>query len=472
MLAGCTLASSFDGLTGGKHESGDPVSAPPAGGDQSPAGNGTVSELNAPTWRSLGDGKDGSLSLASGERRVVNECAAVAAIAAEGVDVASFGAHPEGRVLLIHQIGADMPGNAPVGSESKLGAVGMAQLVRLKGIRANMGSVTLLTGTPVADALLRKGAASANVRTQVCTIPEYSDVSVPPGATLEAEQVGDFGGIVAFLANDTVTIDGVVDASGAGFSGGIPSGNVDAMNVTAANVDCKTGMAGHKGASFDTRSRGLCGRGAYLNAGGGGNAHNAGGGGGALGGTGGSGGKEDSGRGAMALTAGEGGAALAFLGQTDRVIFGGGGGAGHQNDGVGGPGGAGGGFVWIAAQELAGRGAIASDGRAGGDSGTSPGGFPDSGGGGGSGGVITIAAQVSTFEGQVHARGGPGGGVQDDGDVLNGPGGGGGGGIVRVLGQPIANVDVAGGAAGVFVGVTVSSSHGATAGGAGVVVGP
>jgi hypothetical protein len=162
----------------------------------------------------------------------------------------------------------------------------------------------------------------------------------------------------------------------------------------------------------------------------------------------------------------------------DRLILGGGGGAGHYGHAdVGGAckrpgteapaGGGGGGAVIIVAAVIDGTGAISAGGGAGecsNDNGA---------GGGGAGGTLWITAGAGGFAGQLTAVGGAGGhAFERSGRV--GPGGGGGGGHARVSGLP-AGVMISAGAGAVGLhsdspGLLLAPDPwGATAGRAGAV---
>ena len=71
------------------------------------------------------------------------------------------------------------------------------------------------------DALSHTYSTSGASAAQVLVVPEYTDVTVDPGVTVSAKPWdGAKGGIVAFFANGTVTVDGTISADGRGFRGG------------------------------------------------------------------------------------------------------------------------------------------------------------------------------------------------------------------------------------------------------------
>ena len=62
--------------------------------------------------------------------------------------------------------------------------------------------------------------ADANSQAQVIKVPHFTDVTVNPGGILTCHPWypdGPTGGVIFFRANGTVTVNGLIDASGAGF---------------------------------------------------------------------------------------------------------------------------------------------------------------------------------------------------------------------------------------------------------------
>lgn len=228
------------------------------------------------------------------------------------------------------------------------------------------------------------------------------------------------GGIVVIEA-DTVVLNGVVSAKGAGYRGGRRSlSTLDTSMTTAISTE-RIGNSGEIGAS--AHGRPLFGQRSVLNGGGGGNARNGGGGGGAGAGAGGLGGRQTSEFEPIDV-GGRGGSVLRSTIVGQHLWMGGGGGGGHQNDFLGGDGGSGGGIVMIIAGVITSNDAVIDvSGDRGGD------GEVDGAGGGGGGGSVMIRADSIRGMLTIRANGG------DGGDVLSslrcyGPGGGGGGGIV------------------------------------------
>lgn len=126
-----------------------------------------------------------------------------------------------------------------------------------------------------------------------------------------------------------------------------------------------------------------------------------------------------------------------------RLILGGGGGAGHGNQIGAAHGGRGGGAVFLRAKRLSGTGRVTANGLNGASTFV-----PDGAAGGGAGGVIHIRCAGALSVGAIEARGGDGGNANFE---RHGPGGGGGGGRVLLQGAGAENISVAlsGGTAGV-----------------------
>ncbi len=72
---------------------------------------------------------------------------------------------------------------------------------------------------------------------QVIRVPEYTRVHVQKGASLRAEPWdGRTGGVLVFLATETLHNDGEISATGAGFRGG--SHVPDALSPEGCADDC------------------------------------------------------------------------------------------------------------------------------------------------------------------------------------------------------------------------------------------
>jgi hypothetical protein len=257
-------------------------------------------------------------------------------------------------------------------------------------------------------------------------VPQYTTVNVNSGKSFSPSVWnGTKGGVLAFMANGTVTISGTLSVDGLGYSGG--TGGVDGgATSTGGQTFCGTG--GGAGGTINTvGSAGACGGGggggynqgsAYAGGsgsaslggggGGGGSVHyatNPLGGGGAGGGygtfgyygvgtnNGTSGGSNVSGAGATGGLAGGGAGGGGTYGTTvlDQLYLGSGGGGGGGGAATGGVGGNGGGIIYIGAYSIGITGTISSNGIGGGSS------TYGGGGGGGAGGSIKIIADSATI---------------------------------------------------------------------------
>lgn len=152
-------------------------------------------------------------------------------------------------------------------------------------------------------------------------------------------------------------------------------------------------------------------------------------------GAGGMGGGNNSTTGCYVPNAGQGGHALDPYGRS-KIFLGGGGGAGHVNNGeLLEGGGAGGGIVYIQAQSLVSSGyTVSANGHKGGNA------KGDGASGGGAGGTILMNVQVYDDAVKLEANGGNGGQANDAfiSRRCYGEGGGGGGGAVYVKSAPAA----------------------------------
>ncbi len=267
---------------------------------------------------------------------------------------------------------------------------------------------------------------------QIVTVPQYEDVTIT-GEVTALPWDGDKGGIIAFEATGTTTLNANINATGAGFRGGVrnvidPNNCSFIVENNSYFYDISQWQGSVKGEGIAIPVAGKeAGRGAWANGGGGGNDHNTGGGGGSYFGAGGTGGLNDD---PNILTCqgpspGEGGRIISVF--TGRFFLGGGGGAGHDNDDTGTNGGNGGGIIYIRTGSI---NPLGNQIRADGNFAFATGG-PDGAGGGGGGGCIYLKADNLLSGGQLQARGGGGGNVQTLGfSKCMGPGGGGGGGAI------------------------------------------
>ncbi|HZH14193.1 MAG TPA: Ig-like domain-containing protein [Archangium sp.] len=401
----------------------------------------------------VGSGRNGPLVVA-GPGTVINSYAPVTASLAAGSTSISLGActgdlacFTAGDLVMVHQTTGLVPVPASGTPDAvDLGArpVGRWELARVASVTAS----TLELTAPLVQEY------AANV-TQVIRVPEYTNVTIASGRGITASAWdGSTGGLVAFLANGTVSNSGQINVSALGFRGG------QYVNDTSGSTGCAgldepapTGAQKGEGIANSRYGATQTGRGNVANGAGGGVCFKSGGGGGGHGGVGGQGGRSTDG----GNVGGLGGAALTYPALT-QLTFGGGGGAGHGSDGTGVPGGRGGGTIFIRASQLTGTGNItASGGLA---SATSS----DGGSGGGAGGSIYLRFVRTADCASISATGGIGGNVNA---IQVGPGGGGGGG--RVLFQSVGGSCpiIATGAASGIQQAAADPSYGAQPGGNG-----
>jgi hypothetical protein len=239
---------------------------------------------------------------------------------------------------------------------------------------------------------------AGNSRVQVARVPHHSSVTVNGGVTLAAPAWnGTDGGIIAFRATGSVSVDGKISASGAGFRG-----------VGMGQGEGFTGPGGGISAEPNGNGGGMGMPNGYCSGGGGGHA---------AAGT--------SGSCAAGGTPGQGGLSVGVA-DLSRLSMGGGGGTGRGPDNNCCCSGAGGGIIVISGGEIIVNGLIESNGANGAGGGNCGGPGPDQNSGGvagGAGGSIAIAAHTSLAlgTGWVTAWGGSGGS-----GVGSGPSGGGG----------------------------------------------
>lgn len=371
----------------------------------------------------VGSGRNGPLVVA-GPSTVINSYAPVTAALAAGSTSITIGActgeascFVADDLVLVHQTTGLTP--APVSGTPD--AVDLSSRPVGRWEFARVGSVTPTTLELTAP-LVHDYAANV---TQVIRVPEYTNVSIAAGRSITAPAWdGSTGGLVAFLANGTITNSGVINASALGFRGGQyvndTSASTGCTGPTALDQPAPSGAQKGEGIANSGFGPTKTGRGNVANGAGGGVCFKSGGGGGGHGGAGGLGGRSaDLGRDVGGL----GGATLTYP-ELTQLTFGGGGGAGHGSDGTGVPGGSGGGAIFIRASQLTGSGVISASGGL--ASATSS----DGGSGGGAGGSVYLRVVRTADCAGISATGGIGGNVNA---IRVGPGGGGGGG--RVLFQ-------------------------------------
>ncbi len=315
------------------------------------------------------------------------------------------------------------------GDQTKIALAGLStgsfEFARVKSVAGNVVTLT----NAIASAGGYVGGAS-----QMVKVPEYTTLTVKAGASIKPSAWnGQTGGVVAFLATGTVTIDGAIQANAVGMRGGALENDNTVFGCAA--LDGPAGAGGnnaggaHKGEGLvpgaysnkNGSANATYGNGDVSIGGGGGDCHNAGGGGGGHGGQGGNGGLTWQGDNARNV-GGLGGSALDYSPLT-RMSLGGAGGSGEENDMVGTGGGSGGGVIFARANAFTGTGAITADGAS-----VTQAAQNDGAGGGGAGGAIVLFSATSADCGSIHANGGDGGSTA----ALHGPGAGGAGGVIMV----------------------------------------
>jgi MYXO-CTERM domain-containing protein len=397
----------------------------------------------------VGDGHSGDRTAAAANE-VINSYAPITGDVAAGATQIAFGtvigdggAFAAGDLVLIWRATGVDAADANVASgvqtvpgtndkvklgELEGGAVGRWELARVSTVT---GSTMTLT-KPVVRAWKRR-------ITQVVKVPEFANVTIPGGTSFAAEAwravgSGYAGGIVAFLATGTVTVNGTITASERGFRGGPGVTRLANAPVNCPNNDgtVEQGYAPKGESIVATKSAGddyaqvfgndVGGRGNRSIGAGGGNCIENGGGGGGNFGQGGVGGRSvvNTDRG------GKGGAALDYS-LLERFTLGGGGGAGEQKNGLGSGGGIGGGVVFFRADALAGGGTIQANGEAA-ENAELVNLQSDGAGGGGAGGSVLIRVVRTATCGALEVKGGKGGDSHVVGLSAFGPGGGGAGG--------------------------------------------
>lgn len=295
----------------------------------------------------FGDGDSGALTISSNTTQapVDSSCSGTAAAYTLSATNASFAT---GDKILIHQTRG----------------TGVGKWERNEIASYTAGTITLT------NALTNTYTDSGASQAQVLVLEEYTNVTVNSGITWSCKAWdGNVGGILAFLANGTVTITGTANAGGRGYLGGAGGGS--------------SGQGGYRGEGTDgdngTQQRAANGNGGggQLNT----NPDGAGAGGGH--GTSGTNGEP----------AGVGGVGGGTAGTADltTAVFGGGGGGGGYSASAGGAGGPGGGFIFLIGTTVTVTGSVNAGGNDGGS------GEDNHWGGGGAGGSILVKAQTATL---------------------------------------------------------------------------
>ena len=336
--------------------------------------------------------------------------------------------------------------------------------------------IASITGTKITVRFpLCKEYVTALHPVQVIRVPVYTDVTVVGEITGQAWD-GATGGVIAFEATGTLTLNADINAESLGFRGGDVSTAASPADANLYVCDIATGEGGIKGEGIIAIPDAAC-RGKLANGGGGGNDHNSGGGGGGNFGTGGLGGNGWSNP--EGLEAGQGGVGGLTLAEyysvgLPKLFLGGGGGGGHQNNGASAPGSNGGGIIIIQADVLDGGASASKISAKALDAIDIV--INDGAGGGGSGGsvLLEVNTYLNTSNLTIDASGGDGGSVTTANG--HGPGGGGGGGFIHAKTAIAGTVttDITGGDPGIFYSTgsapTSGTSRDATSGSNGAIL--
>lgn len=303
----------------------------------------------------FGDGSDSALTVSvnTTDAPIDSACTGTSGAVALSATNASFAANQE---ILIHQTRGTSPG------------------VWERNTIQSYTAGTITTTNPLGNTYT-SGA-------QVLVLKQYTNVTINTGITLTAKAWnGTVGGIVAFLANGTITVTGTITASSKGFIGGTARSGVDHGGYQG---ESSTAAGGSESTSANGTGGGGGGSGAGTGGGGGGA-----GGGHATVGTSGTAGVPS----ASGGTRGNSGGSADLT----TMVFGGSGGSGGTDDnnssGSSGAGGNSGGAIFIMGATTTITGSVVALGGAAGSA-TSTG---HGGGGGGSGGSILVKAQTATL---------------------------------------------------------------------------
>ena len=260
--AGCLDRADFEWQAGGRFP--EPRAFPPSTTE-------APSPTPVPEAIDFGDGRTGPLSVTT--TRPLNICSAVT-LATNGTITRAIGAPlvAAGTRIVVWQV-TDVfaiSGDPSAVQETTAGDAGRFSITRVVD-----AGPPLLVDPP----LPRRYASSGLRHAQLCTVPEFTNLSIEAAGRIRpAPWNGATGGLAIALVDGPCRIDGEVDASAAGFSGGSQSGQDCTANSTA--LDVSIDLAGYKGSGLHASSPNAAGRGNLANAGGGGNTCDAGGGGG------------------------------------------------------------------------------------------------------------------------------------------------------------------------------------------------
>ncbi|MBK6983933.1 MAG: gliding motility-associated C-terminal domain-containing protein [Bacteroidetes bacterium] len=307
---------------------------------------------------------------------------------------------------------------------------------------------------------------------QLVKVPVYNNVNVTGNLTCLPWN-GLTGGILIFEAAGNISLNANIDVTGKGFLGGaISSGQFlsCAGNTTGFKLSNMSLFSGNKGEGIAILKPSFAkGLGAIANGGGAGNDVNGGGAGGGNYGLGGHGGNTKCSTSPSVIVGGNEGKNCAYSNSSNKIFLGGGGGSGHENDGVSTAGVSGGGIIIIRC-----GGSISGNGNfinANGNNNTLLAGN-DGQGGGGAGGTVLIEA-CSTSSLNISVTGGNGGNDNFSGPDCHGKGGGGGGGTIWTSSSLSYTSFLNGGNSGIFTNSNsqcFNTSNGATDGQAGGIL--
>lgn len=280
-------------------------------------------------------------------------------------------------------------------------------------------------------------------KVQLIRVPYYTNYTATQPVTALPWD-GRKGGVVVMNVRDTLNLQSNIDVTGKGFAGGkVINSNLNSTNCQQNQYYYPTPstLAAPKGESITTLSSNrTSGKGMLASGGGGGLDHNSGGGGGGNASTGGFGGYQlFECINAIFDNRGIGGQGLLYTNALNKIYLGGGGGAGHCNNGFVAPasntnfdGGRGGGIIIVKADVLRGfNNQIISKGDSAYELNSNGGETHDGMGGGGAGGTVLLSVNNYLTTTNIDISGGKGGDMHATlaGGRI-GPGGGGAGGVL------------------------------------------
>lgn len=390
---------------------------------------------------------------------VINNYASVSTIAAQSITVPSSTGFIVGdKVLLIQMKGAtiDVTNNSSFGTINSYNDAGNYEMLFISAVSSN--TITFIT--PILKTYNAVGLV------QLVKVPVYNNVNVT-GVLTCLPWNGLTGGVLVFEATGNVTLNANIDVTGKGFLGGAKVAG-QFLSCTGNSTDFKLPstslLSGNKGEGIalinTSYTKGL---GALANGGGAGNDVNGGGAGGGNYGMGGHGGNCKCSGSPIALCGGYEGKNCVYSNASNKIFLGGGGGSGHENDGVSTAGVSGGGIVIIRS-----GGTILGNGNfinANGSDNNMIAGNDGQGGGGAGGAVLLDVCSTSSLN--ISVKGGKGGTDNFTGPDCHGKGGGGGGGVIWTSSNFPYTSFLTGGNPGVFTNSAsqcFNTSNGATTG--------